>query len=195
MFVAVRSKNVLLLCLFTTLLLAIPAAAQEPASSAPEPWTYSGDTGPSHWGQVSPEFATCGIGKDQSPIDIVNPKKEKLPAIDFSYQASPLKVINNSHSIQVNYAPGSRMVWEGKTYELVQFHFHHMSENTVNGKHAPMELHLVHQAQDGSLAVVAVMLNEGKANKVVNTIWSNIPPVQGKEDAFCDAGLRAYGVS
>ena len=85
-------------------------------------WGYSGATGPDHWSEVS---ATCGLGKTQSPIDIVHPEKKNLPAIQFAYHASPLTVINNGHTIQVNYAPGSTIVVDGKTYQLVQFHFHH----------------------------------------------------------------------
>jgi len=160
--------------------------AQEPHS-----WGYSGEHGPDHWSEVS---ATCGLGKTQSPIDIVDPKKEKLPTIDFAYHATPLNVVNNGHTIQVNYAPGSSIVRDGKTYELTQFHFHHVSENAIHGKHAPMELHLVHQAQDGSLAVVAVMLNEGKANKVINTVWSNIGPEEGKENTPASVKVDAAGL-
>jgi carbonic anhydrase len=188
-----RSKDLLLLSLLSTFLIAIPVVAQAPADHAAHSWTYSGEHGPDHWGQVSTEFATCGIGKDQSPIDIVDPKKEKLPAIEFSYHSSPLNVVNNGHTIQVNYGPGSSIVRDGKTYDLVQFHFHHMSENAIKGEHAPMELHLVHKAHDGSLAVVAVMLKEGKANKVVETVWSNIA-AEGKENTPASVSVDAAGL-
>lgn len=165
---------------------AVVAVAQEAHS-----WGYSGAHGPDHWSEVS---ATCGTGKEQVPIDIENPKKEKLPTIDFSYHTSPLKVVNNGHTIQVNYEPGSSIVRDGKTYELVQFHFHHLSENAIKGKHDPMELHLVHKASDGSLAVVAVMLKEGNANKVVDTVWSNIPAEEGKENAPASVKVDATGL-
>ena len=150
-------------------------------------WGYSGAHGPDHWSEVS---AICGTGKEQSPIDIVNPKKEKLPAIDFSYHATPLKVINNGHTIQVNYGPGSSIVRDGKTYDLLQFHFHHMSENAIKGKHDSDGAAPGPQSQDGSLAVVAVMLKEGKANKVVDTVWSNIPAEEGKENAPASVDRR-----
>ena len=154
-------------------------------------WGYSGAHGPDHWSEVS---ATCGLGKAQSPIDIVNPEKTKLLPIDFSYHAAPLKVINNGHTIQVDYAPGSSIVRDGKTYELVQFHFHHMSENAINGQHTPMELHLVHKDKDGNLAVVAVMLKEGKANKEVGTVWSNLPATEGKENTPASVAVDAAGL-
>lgn len=33
----------------------------------------------------------------------------------------------------------------GRVYELLQFHFHTPSEHTFDGKHYPMEAHLVHK--------------------------------------------------
>jgi carbonic anhydrase len=145
-----------------------------------EPWDYSKAHGPKHWSEVS---AICGKGQTQSPINIVNPVKTKLPAISFSYQTSPLNVINNGHTIQNNYAPGSNVIFESKTYELQQFHFHHHSETAINGKHTPMEAHLVHKDKDGNLLVVAVLLKEGEANSAVGTVLKNIGPEKGKANA------------
>jgi carbonic anhydrase len=186
-----RLKNLLLLCLITTLVIAIPVAAQAPPASEAHSWSYSGEHGPEHWGS---QFATCGIGNDQSPIDIVNAKKEKLPEIRFSYHPSQLKVVNNGHTIQVNYRAGSAIVRDGKEYELVQFHFHHISENAINLTHAPMELHLVHRAEDGSLAVVAVMLKEGHPNKVVDLVWSRLPAAEDIENAPPSVKVNAAGL-
>ena len=72
-------------------------------------WSYQGATGPSHWAAMEHEYATCGVGKTQSPINIEDAvaKKSDLPPIAFDYKPSPLKIIDNGHTIQVNYAPGS----------------------------------------------------------------------------------------
>ena len=163
--------------------LAVVSIAQEAHS-----WGYSGATGPDHWSEVS---ATCGTGKAQSPIDIVDPTKSKLPALRFSYQASPLNVINNGHTIQVNYAPGSNLVLDGKSYELQQFHFHHYSETAIKGEHTPMEAHLVHKDKDGALLVVAVLLKEGKKNSAVATVWKNIGAEEGKANAPSGVSVNA----
>ena len=154
---------------------AICAGAQEA-----EPWDYSKAHGPQHWREVS---AICGNGQTQSPINIVNPKKTQLPALSFSYHASPINVINNGHTIQNNYAPGSNIVFEGKTYELQQFHFHHHSETAIRGKHTPLEAHLVHKDNNGNLLVVSVLLKQGEANPAVGTIWTNIGSEKGKPNA------------
>jgi carbonic anhydrase len=84
-----------------------------------EPWDYSKAHGPKHWSEVNP---VCGTGQTQSPINIVHPQKKQLAALSFLYQTAPVNVINNGHTIQNNYASGSKLVFEGKTYELQQFH-------------------------------------------------------------------------
>ena len=148
-------------------------------------WSYSGDTGPAQWAALESAYNACGIGKMQSPIDIRDSvaKKSALPAIAFDYKPSPLKIVDNGHTIQVDYAPGSFITVQGKRYELVQFHFHKPSEEKINGESADMVAHLVHKNDDGNLAVVAVMLKTGPANKLVETLWKNLPPEKEKEIA------------
>jgi len=171
-----RSKTLLLLAVVTNLAFAKPASAQQGAAGPAHEWGYSGDRGPANWGET---FESCGLGKQQSPIDIESPDKTKLTKITFSYQPSPLHVINNGHTVQVNYAPGSAIELDGKTYELQQFHFHHMSETAIGGKRQPMEAHLVHKDKDGNLLVVAVLLKKGHANSAVNTVWKDLPVEEG----------------
>jgi carbonic anhydrase len=146
-------------------------------------WTYSGHGGPSEWGALSPEFATCKLGKNQSPIDIRGAKASDLPAIKFDYKPSLLKVIDNGHTIQVNYAPGSSIEVAGTRYELVQFHFHKPSEEKIDGKPHAMVAHFVHKSPEGKLAVVAVLLDKGGANELIDSIWKNLPKEKEKEVA------------
>jgi carbonic anhydrase len=98
-----------------------------PASFAAEGgphWSYSGPTGPAQWGTLAKEYRTCTLGRTQSPIDIRDDvaQQTELPALNFDYQASTLKIIDNGHTIQVNYEPGSFLTAGGTRYELVQFH-------------------------------------------------------------------------
>lgn len=150
-------------------------------------WGYGGEEGPEHWGDVSEEFATCKTGTAQSPIDIVSgdAKQGDLKAIEFHY-ASMMdpEVTNNGHTIQINYAPGSYAVMNGVRYDLLQFHFHAPSEETIDGKHGDLNAHLVHKSADGKLAVVGVLLNKGdKGNAVLNTIAGAMPAHEGKQVA------------
>ena len=155
-----------------------------------EHWSYEGHGGPAKWGELDPEFGACKLGKVQSPIDIRGAKAADLPAIRFNYKPSPLKLIDNGHTIQVNYAPGSSIDVGDAHYELLQFHFHKPSEEKVQGKSHAMVAHLVHKSAEGKLAVVAVLLDKGSANPTIDTIWMNLPKEKEKEtsvDATVDA--------
>lgn len=169
-----------------------PLSAEQPAQTAPAAhethhkphWSYSGSTGPSHWATMEPDFGTCGAGHSQSPIDIrdANVQKSNLPSIEFNYQSSKLKIIDNGHTIQVNYAPGSFIKVGDKQYELVQFHFHKPSEEKINGKGFDMVAHLVHKDTTGHLAVVAVLLAAGnEENALIKTLWNHLPKTKEAE--------------
>jgi carbonic anhydrase len=150
-----------------------------PAQEAPH-WSYSGADGPAEWGKLDSAFNTCSLGHTQSPIDIKGARKADLPPLKFDYNAVPLNIIDNGHTIQVNYAPGSTLTVGDKTYTLKQFHFHHPSEEHVNGHGYDMVAHLVHADADGHLAVVAVLLKKGSQNAFLETVWKNVPTQKEK---------------
>jgi carbonic anhydrase len=147
-------------------------------------WSYGGSLGPSHWGDLKPEFAACKNGHRQSPIDIRNTQAADLPAIEFDYKPSPLRIVDNGHTILINYAPGSFIRVGDKRYELKQFHFHRPSEERINGHRFDMVAHLVHADAEGNLAVVAVLLNKGSDNPLVHELWNDLPTEKDKEAAL-----------
>jgi carbonic anhydrase len=63
----------------------------------------------------------------------------------------------------------------GKLYKLLQFHFHHPSEEQINGKSHDLVIHLVHKDMEGHLAVVAVLVDQGTSNSVLKTIFDHLP--------------------
>jgi carbonic anhydrase len=67
-----------------------------------------------------------------------------------------------------------------KTYTLKQLHFHHPSEEHVNGHGYDMVAHLVHADGEGRLAVIAVFLKKGNANGFIDLVWKNIPTEKEK---------------
>ena len=154
-------------------------------------WSYKGHGGPAEWGSMDAAFASCKLGKLQSPIDIVGAKPAKLAPIKFNYKPSTLKIIDNGHTVQVDYAPGSAITVEGNRYDLVQFHFHKPSEETTDGKHHAMVAHLVHRNSEGNLAVVAVLLDSGTANALVETLWTNIPREKQKQGSPAGVAINA----
>ncbi|CAN0847066.1 Alpha carbonic anhydrase 7 [Linum grandiflorum] len=50
---------------------------------------------------------------------------------------------------------------DGKQYKLQQMHWHSPSEHTFDGHQYPLELHLVHQSDDGNFTVVSVLHQYG----------------------------------
>lgn len=146
-----------------------------------EHWGYDGKDSPEHWSKLNPEYAACGTGHTQSPINIANAKREDLPALQFNYNAVPLSIVNNGHTIMVNYSPGSTLTVGDKTYTLQQFHFHHPSENHINGKKYDLEAHLVHTDANGNIAVVAILFKEGNTpSPLLDTLWNNVSPEKAK---------------
>src|ERR1041385_86834 len=140
--------------------------AAQAATGTPEAetWTYEGDTGPQHWGDLDPKFAVCSQGRAQSPIDIAAPQGVNLTDLTFNYSPMALNVVNTGETIRIDYDKGSSIVYNEIAYNLVQFHFHHPSEHTINGKAFDLELHLVHQDVAGNLAVVGVLITKGTAD-------------------------------
>ena len=145
-------------------------------------WGYSGKEGPSHWGSLSRDYATCKKGRNQSPINLTRAVKKDLTDIVFNYKKSGLNILNNGHTVQANYAPGSSIEVAGKSYELLQFHFHGPGEHQVDGVNARIEMHLVHKSSDGALAVVGVMIISGPHNSAFDNVWSFLPHEAGSRD-------------
>lgn len=155
-------------------------------------WGYTGETGPERWSTMKPEFSSCA-GKNQSPINVTGTIEADMAPVAFHYKAGGHEVVNNGHAIQVNVEAGSTIAVDGIQFDLKQFHFHSPSENRINGKSFPLEAHLVHADKDGNLAVVAVVFDEGKANPVVGTAWSQMPKEEGGKNAL-PSKLSASGL-
>ena len=154
-------------------------------------WGYIGKEGPENWSNISPDFYACQSGKTQSPINLESAVDADLPPLKTNYKNTPLRIINNGHTIKVNYQPGSVLMLDNEPYELLQFHFHHPSEHEVEGESLPMELHLVHKSKKGSLAVVGVFLKEGKANPTLQKIWQAMPMKESSEITVSNVKINA----
>lgn len=139
---------------------AVPAAEQA-EHAAEVHWSYAGDTGPEHWGELSEAFALCATGRAQTPIDIAPDAPADVANPVFAYQAGASDVVNNGHTVQLKAAAANQMTVDDVAYTLLQMHFHAPSEHAIAGVRAPLEMHFVHQAADGTLAVVAVLAQAG----------------------------------
>ncbi|MGE0483967.1 MAG: carbonic anhydrase [Gammaproteobacteria bacterium] len=143
-------------------------------------WGYTGDSGPAVWATLAPEYAECGTGTRQSPIDLpvavgLDVPSEAPATLEVYHHEHSMDVVNNGHTVMVTYDDGDALTYAGKRYALVQYHLHAPSEHTVGGQHFPLELHLVHRAEDGELAVVGVLLEKGTHQGGFDPVLAHLP--------------------
>lgn len=168
-------------------------------------WSYSGNTGPDNWAKLY----TAACGSRQSPIDIETDCLTPHCAhtgqrLTWRYPSNELHTVKNTgHSWQISADNSMSEVSGGPLncdYELSQVHCHwgeddaEGSEHTVNGKHYPAELHLVHwnktnycsveeatKHPDG-LCVFAVFLKVGNTHHELQKVVEKIPDIIHKGD-------------
>jgi len=171
-------------CVAALVLTAAVSAAQSTAS-----WDYSGHRGPLVWGKLDPAYQACSKGHDQSPIDIRGAHLNKaLKPLEFHYISGPVRLENNGRTVVVHVDPGSYMIADGVRYELVQFEFHHPSEEAVRGKLTDMDVELLHRGADGKTAIVEVRLamDRGSPNAVLAMLWPHLPKTAGSTAKVTD---------
>lgn len=185
-----------------------PAPAAGPAASAAPPhWSYSGEHGPAHWGEVAADDAVCGNGKSQSPINLASgtAKAGKNAAFKIHYESGAVALLNNGHTVQADVSDTADTVsLDGASYTLAQFHFHTPSEHALNGKHYPLEMHFVNKDAGGHIAVVGVFVQTGAENTLLAPVFNALPstetpagthagkPVQVDIAAVLPKNLKAY---
>jgi carbonic anhydrase len=191
------------------------AGASEEGGEHEPHWGYAGEAGPEHWAALSPEFALCTEGREQSPIDLsgAEPVAGRMLArriseelLSFEQRTRVLDLVDNGHTIQITTESGMALDLEGEHYELVQYHLHAPSEHTVDGKHAPLEVHFVHKSAGGRLAVLGLLVEEGAHDPnwapVIDALPSgpgddrhleNLPRVEGQLHPLSERYYRYRG--
>lgn len=173
-----------------------PGQAAEDGYEEAEPihWGYHGEIGPAHWGDLDPAFAACAEGQAQSPIDLAAAETGEPVEFEMNAYQAPLTVLNNGHTVQFNLDNGSTLSAEGKTYNLLQVHFHTPSEHVAKGKPFNAEAHFVHRADDGTLAVVGVLIREGTANPTLASLFRHLPKEEAEAETFPGTTIDPNGL-
>jgi carbonic anhydrase len=177
------------------------------ARAAEEPWGYNCQEGaPFEWGLLDEDFAACQEGLEQSPIPITTTGSfhRPLPALDFQYGTTGLRVVNNGHTVEAHLPAGSTAgtlsVGGDRVYRMERLHWHTPSEHWIDGNLFPMELHMVHHAPGGAALVVAAIIVAGDNNDELDKIWDVLPEHAGEEvpvtgfdlSALLPAGRESY---
>ena len=153
----------------TVILLALTVVSSGPPTLAAEgaSFAYTGDIGPYFWADLNSDWTACaGAGSRQSPIDITRAEPDRrLQPLRTDYHATPISLVNNGHTVEQEYEEGSALIFDGVVYDLLQFHYHTLSEHTIGGTQYPMELHAVHEdLATGNLAVIGMLFTLGNEN-------------------------------
>lgn len=139
------------------------------------------------------EFATCAHGQAQSPVHIHSETCDHAAdPLTYDYHETALHVVNNGHTVQFNYEPGSRLSYHGERYELVQFHFHLPGEHQIDGTAFAMEAHFVHKNADGGAVVVGVMIAQGDdEHPAYARLWQHMPKTPHTETHLSHVQMNA----
>lgn len=155
-------------------------------------WSYDGEDGPLHWGDLGQGNKVCGAGHQQSPIDLAGALPGRSSTVpEFNYGESRLKWQNNGHTLQADVQGDNYVQLGSKKFDLVQFHFHTPSEHLLGGEQFPMEMHLVHKSKDGELAVLGWFIEEG-SDRTFKGIWQDLPQSPGRGEAEMHLDLADF---
>lgn len=210
----------IILPLFTSLLIGLPIAlyANDTKENSAD-WSYgsqtnkgdqkdkrdrrsrdkedSDPTSPKNWSNLSPDYALCGSGKNQSPVNIDTKKTAKGQArgIKFNYGLiSPVNIENTGKLIQVSInsegAQGANINVDGVTFKLKNIDVHIPSEHTFDKQHNPMEIQFVHESKESGLAYVSMMVVPGRPDRSLRKLLEQLPMNAGESKPLPANALR-----
>lgn len=156
-------RRILMALTATALALWAFAGTLASAEESDDEFGYECETCPANWGNLDDDFEACIEGSIQSPIafDKASAQPEDLDRLRPKFDESDLEVERLTINFEAFVESGNFTRVGDKRFELIQFHFHSTSEHVIDGERYPLEMHFVHQASDGSLAVIGVFIKEG----------------------------------
>ena len=114
-------------------------------------FSYIGVTGPLGWAGLNPANVKCSTANVQSPINIehdVVPLSKTHPQLSIpNVNSAEFENLGSTVEVVIN----GTTIFEGKTYNLRQYHFHTPAEHLIDAQFYPMEVHFVNIASGTSL--------------------------------------------
>ena len=114
-------------------------------------------------------------GNMQSPIalsDDLAIKNDFQTSLFFDYDHTANYVRDTGAGIEVGLKGHAQL--GNRPFTLKQFHIHTPSEHTINKQAYDAEIHFVHEASDGRLAVVAAMVEAGHKSVTYEAILQHM---------------------
>ncbi|XP_020592483.1 alpha carbonic anhydrase 7-like [Phalaenopsis equestris] len=182
------SKLAVLTSFLIALILLPPlSSGQEVEDEKEFSYDVGSENGPEKWGRIHEEWAACGVGKLQSPIDL---KNERVQVVDGlgdlwrTYRPAPAVLKNRGHDIMLKWEGEAGGLWiNGTEYKLKQLHWHSSSEHTVDQRRYQLELHMVHESADKKLAVVGILYKLGRPDLFLAQLGNYIKKLTDVDEA------------
>jgi carbonic anhydrase len=154
-------------------------------------WTYDGDTGPAHWGQLGGDSAVCNSGQRQSPVDVKGAVKQQFAKISLNYNSVTATIQNTGKTVRVVPQNGGDLELDGAKYTLKYVEFHSPSEHAINGHQSTLESQFVHTDDKGHTVIIAVLYDIGVADPMLGSLWTYLPTDPGQPVVLADLLINA----
>lgn len=144
-------------------------------SSCAGNWSYSGSTGPEHWGELKEDYKFCKIGSNQSPINLNFPAKDS--ELNFFYNSAEVEKARADHNVKFLFDSQDFMMVRKKKYYIKKMYFNHPSEHQIDSQQQVLELSVMHKSDDEQWAILGIFIKIGKENpefnKLINLLEDN----------------------
>ncbi|KAK7032398.1 hypothetical protein VNI00_013146 [Paramarasmius palmivorus] len=142
-------------------------------------FSYDGERGPINWASLNQNNTLCRTGTTQSPINIDDTisKVDSSGAPDVDIPVVNEAAIENVGS-SLNIIVNGTTTYQGNTFSLRQFHFHTPGEHRIREEYYPMEMHMVHQSDSGSLLVLAILFQLSEDGCSTDLITSSVVNIE-----------------
>jgi len=157
------NRSLIIAAIVLALSIATPSILMADGCPTEPGWDYT-TNGPDTWGTLFPVL--CGLGVRQSPINIDTSSvvRTNLPKLKFYYNVADVVTLDHDDQTLVGHGEGNYILIGNTRYDLVNIHAHTPGEHTIDRVRYPLELHLVHLSAAGQVAVVGVLVKEGRPN-------------------------------
>jgi carbonic anhydrase len=148
--------------------------------------------------------AACRLASSvprQSPIDLRRSQitfVRRLPRLRFRYpRRVDVRLVNTGSpgefaTVRADVPAGAaHITLGGVRWELEQFHWHTPSEHEIEGRDTPLEMHFVHTRADDAILVIAVLIDRGRENGAIETMFRDLPDLPNDSRDVSDVALRS----
>jgi carbonic anhydrase len=181
-FNVILKRSILQIILFSLAGILLVSCRDDAFPKDPHEWEYASEHPKNAWEK---DYPLCRRGGFQSPIDIntTNVKNISLYPLKIQLLNHGNSLVNNGYSAQVVFKQKKNtLLIKNEKYILQEFHFHTPSENMIDGRRYPMELHWVYCLNGKKWIVVGVLFQAGVENETLTQLLKYLPQKKGKVD-------------